>query len=363
MSKFLVLPVFILALIFISGCGSDDNQVKAPENIALTAEVSTDGSGDVRFTATADNASSYKFEFGDISGATPKKSVSGVVDYTYEESGDYTVKVIAYANEELSVSATKDITVAVFITIPSTGYVTPRQYAGYDSVWADEFDGDALNENFWSFETGGSGWGNNELEYYQKENASIVDGHLVITAKAQNVGNRNYTSSRIITKGRQSVKYGRIDVRAVLPKGQGIWPAIWTLGENIGTVGWPKCGEIDIMEMIGGSGREKTVHGTAHYDDGGVYKSNGNHYDLPTGLLSDEFHVFTLIWTAEKITWYIDDIQYHEMAITAANAEFKEQFFFIMNVAVGGNWPGLPDATLKFPQRMIVDYIRVFQPQ
>jgi hypothetical protein len=370
MIKRLTLLVFIFTLGFISGCGSDDEpSVNAPENLTLTAEVSEDGSGEVTFKASASNATYYKFEFGDNPGATPWKSSVGDAKYTYDESGDYTVKVTAFANENVFVSTTKSITVSVFFTIPTTGYTTLPEYDGYVSYWADEFNGDALNLNDWTFEIGDGcpnvcGWGNHELEYYQKENTSLVDGYLVITAKGQASGNRSYTSSRIITRGKKSVKYGRIDVRAVLPKGQGIWPAIWMLGSNIETegFGWPKCGEIDIMEMIGGSGKEKTVYGTAHYDDNGSHQMNGGHYDLATGLLSDKFHVYTIIWTEAKITWLIDDIQFHEVPITAASAEFKEQFFFIMNVAVGGDWPQAPDATLKLPQRMIVDYIRVFQP-
>lgn len=369
MSRLYSFLVLIFAIGFISGCGSDEDEpeVKAPTNLTVSVDVTTDGSGKVTFTASAEGATYYELEPGDEASAIPKKATNGAFSYLYEESGNYTATVTAFATEDLFISTTEEITVSVFISIPATGYSTPTEYDGMVSYWAEEFDGSELNLNDWKFEIGDGcpdvcGWGNNELEYYKSGNTSIVDGHLVITAKKESAGSKNYTSSRIITRGKKSVKYGRIDVRAVMPKGQGIWPAIWMLGESIGTLNWPQCGEIDIMEMIGGSGREKTVHGTIHYDDGG-YKSNTGHYDLPSGLLSDKFHVFSIVWTDEMITWYIDDIKYSEYELTAARAEFKEEFFFILNVAVGGNWPGSPDATLIFPQRMIVDYIRVFQPE
>ena len=136
--------------------------------------------------------------------------------------------------------------------IPSGGYSTPENYSGMSLVWRDEFEGHTLNPSDWKHETGGSGWGNNELEYYQEKNTAVHDGYLIITAEKENVGGKNYTSSRIITQGKKEFQYGRVDIRALLPKGQGIWPALWMLGANVTTVGWPACGEIDIMEMIGG---------------------------------------------------------------------------------------------------------------
>ena len=166
----------------------------------------------------------------------------------------------------------------------------------------------------------------------------------------------------MITRGKRSFLYGRVDVRAVLPKGQGIWPAIWMLGENIGTVGWPKCGEIDIMEMIGGQGRENTVHGTVHWDNNNSHASYGGDFSLGTGDFSEMFHVFSIVWTGTSITWYVDDVKYHEIDITPEGlSEFHDEFFVIFNVAVGGAWPGNPDGETAFPQHMIIDYIRVFQ--
>ena len=258
-----------------------------------------------------------------------------------------------------------DLNYEIFI-IPTTGYSTPDNYSGLDLIWADEFDGTQLNENNWTFQLGDGcpaicGWGNNELENYQKENTSFQNGNLIIRAKKE-IGNNNFTSSRINTKGKFSFKYGRVDVRAALPIGQGIWPAIWMLGENIDQVGWPKCGEIDIMEKIGGNGREKTAFGTVHWDNNGQNADYGGSHSLTSGNYQDEFHVFTIKWTLNSIIWYIDNVQFHIIDTTPAElSEFQEDFHLLINLAVGGNWPGNPDATTTFSQYLIVDYIRVFQ--
>jgi beta-glucanase (GH16 family) len=249
--------------------------------------------------------------------------------------------------------------------IPSTGYTTPMQYEGFDLVWHDEFEGTTLSDD-WTFEigTGNNGWGNNELQFYRRENTRLQDGKLIIEARAESFGGRNYTSSRIVTMGKQSFQYGRIDIRAAMPRGQGIWPALWMLGENFPTIGWPFCGEIDIMEMIGGPGRENTVHGTIHWaNQNGQAVNTGGSFTLQQGILADNFHVYTIIWDRNFIRWFIDDVQYYVVDIRPSGLNaFRAPFFFIMNVAVGGNWPGPPDNTLRLPQAMIVDYIRVFQP-
>lgn len=249
------------------------------------------------------------------------------------------------------------------VSIEKSGYSTPENYDGMKLIWQEEFEGTELNLADWTHDIGAGIWGNNELEYYQDQNTSVRDGYLVITAKKENAGGRNYTSSRIKTQGKKEFQFGRIDIRALLPKGQGIWPALWMLGNNISTVDWPACGEIDIMEMIGGEGRENTVHGTAHWDSIGNHVYHGGHYLLPQGkILAEEFHVFSVVWTSTTITWYLDDVQYYSMNVTRPEqSEFQNKFFFICNVAVGGDWPGSPDASTTFPQRMLVDYIRVFQ--
>lgn len=260
------------------------------------------------------------------------------------------------------------------------GAFSSESYPGYSLVWSDEFSGTELNEVDWNYEigTGNNGWGNNELQYYRRENTSLQDGLLIIEAREENVFGSQYTSSRITTQNKKSFRYGRIDIRAATPFGKGLWPALWMLGDSFSSVGWPKSGEIDIMEMTGGSGGESIVVGTAHWNRGGgaaAYSptsnasNNGgptNEYRLPGGeSLAASFHVFSLVWTRDSIKWLIDGFQFNEMAIdnSADLSPFRGGFFFIMNVAVGGNFPGAPDQTTQFPQRMLVDYIRVFEAQ
>jgi beta-glucanase (GH16 family) len=255
------------------------------------------------------------------------------------------------------------------VLIPESGYTTPESYPGMQLVWSDDFNASELDATYWTYEVGTGcpslcGWGNNELEYYRPENTYIKDGHLVIEAREEQFGGRAYTSSRIITRDKFDFRYGRVDIRAALPKGKGLWPALWMLGSNIGTVGWPACGEIDIMEMIGGPGGDNVVHGTAHWANAqGDREQYGGSWTLSGGTFNDEFHVFSLVWTQTTIKWYLNDIKYHEILITdPILSELKDNsFYFIFNVAVGGDWPGPPNANTEFPQRMIVDYIRVFQ--
>ena len=250
--------------------------------------------------------------------------------------------------------------------IPAKGYTTPTTYPNLKMVWSDEFEGTNLNEKFWNYEIGNNnGWGNNELQHYKKENTSVKDGYLIVEAKNESAGNQIYTSSRLTTQNKYNFKYGRVDIRAALPKGQGIWPALWMLGKNITTVSWPKCGEIDIMEMVGGNsgvGSDKTTYGTAHWDNNGTRALYGGNTKLTSGIFNDEFHVFSIVWDAQKIVWYLDDKQFHVIDTTPAGlSEFQEEYFLLVNLAVGGDWPGKPDGTTVLPQYLVVDYIRVFQ--
>jgi len=250
------------------------------------------------------------------------------------------------------------------VIIPTNGATSPTSYPNMSLVWADEFTGSSLSDNYWSHETGNgtNGWGNNELQYYRPQNTGIQDGHLVITAKKESFGGKEYTSSRIVTKGKKEIRYGRVDIRASLPKGQGIWPALWMLGSNFDTVSWPACGEIDIMEMIGGSGRENTVYGTVHWQNEGKNAKYEGKTTLASGTYSNQFAVYSIIWDATSIRWLVDNKQFHVIDTTPAELdEFRRSFFFIFNVAVGGNWPGSPNTTTAFPQHLIVDYVRVFQ--
>ena len=245
-----------------------------------------------------------------------------------------------------------------------SGYTTPNTYPGFNLVWSDEFSGTSLNTDDWNYETGASGWGNEESQFYRSgnNNAKVENGYLIITAKEESFGGAPFTSARLTTEGNQSFQYGRIDIRARLPYGQGLWPALWMLGDNFRTAGWPSCGELDIMELIGGDGyNDRTVHGTAHWaGNGGAQASHTGARSLPTGKFADQFHVFSVIWDQNSIKWYIDDVQYHSLSIGSLTA-FHQPFFFIFNIAVEGDWPGPVGPNTQFPQFMVVDYVRVFQ--
>lgn len=248
------------------------------------------------------------------------------------------------------------------------GYVTPLSHFGYELAWQDEFEGESLNTEVYNYEIGDGcpdicGWGNNELEEYtnSEENIFLQDGKLVI--KAIRGADNNYTSGRIQTKGKQSFQFGRLDIRAKLPKGQGIWPAIWMLGNNIDEVGWPACGEIDIMELVG---HEPTIaHGTAHWGARGSGNSTFRGASIVDAAGYDQkFHVFSLVWEPNELTWYMDEQAFHTIGLNdmqGAQYRFNAAFFMIFNVAVGGNWPGNPDATTVFPQQMEIDYVRYFK--
>ncbi|MBK8722089.1 MAG: family 16 glycosylhydrolase [Saprospiraceae bacterium] len=253
------------------------------------------------------------------------------------------------------------------IKTDNTGYTTPNSYSGYNLVWSDEFNGNALDLNTWNQElgNGSGGWGNNELEYYTNKptNTFVSNGNLIIEARKEYVNGFGYTSGRMTTQNKKTFKYGRIDIRAKLPVGQGIWPALWMLGSNISSIGWPACGEIDIMELVGS--HPSTTYGTAHWKQAtGGTKSFGSEYNLASGDFSSKFHVFSLIWQEDSMKWYVDDEYFctvSKATVGTANYPFNDNFFFIFNVAVGGKWPGTPPSTTVFPQRMFVDYVRVFQ--
>jgi beta-glucanase (GH16 family) len=246
--------------------------------------------------------------------------------------------------------------------------------SGYTLTWSDEFssaNGSAPDSTKWTYDFGGGGWGNQELESYtsRPQNAQIQNGNLVITALQENFTGtdgvaRNYTSGRLKTQNLFTQSYGRFEARIKIPKGQGIWPAFWMLGNDITQNGWPKCGEIDIMENIG---REPgTIHGSLHGPSSVAHTSDSTSTDfLPPGQnYSDDFHIYAIEWEPGTVRFYVDSNNY----ATFTRAQwpvggqwvFDHPFFMIMNVAVGGVWPGSPDATTPFPQQMLVDYVRVY---
>lgn len=266
-------------------------------------------------------------------------------------------------------SATGTIITENGINLPTdnTGYSTPLSYPGYTLAWNDEFSGTTLDLNAWNQETGNGsgGWGNNELEFYTSstKNTFLSNGNLIIEARKEPISGFNYSSGRMTTQNKKTFTFGRIDIRAKLPVGKGIWPALWMLGTNITSVGWPACGEIDIMELIGTyPGR---THGTMHWKPVTGFSTNlGGVYNLSSGNFSQQFHVFSIIWSQDMIKWLMDDQLFFTATkanVGAANYPFNAPEFFIFNVAVGGNWPGPPDPGTVFPQRMFVDYVRVFQ--
>ena len=240
-------------------------------------------------------------------------------------------------------------------------------------VWSDEFEADQLDSDRWSFQLGtGSqfglvGWGNNELQYYteREENVFIEDGFLNIVALEESFGGMNYTSGRIRTIDKADWKFGKFEIMAKLPEGQGMWPAIWMLPTEEVFGGWPKSGEIDIMELVGHL--PSTVHGTVHFGkDWPDNKQNTSTYSLQDGKFSDDFHLFSIEWEEDEIRWYVDGQLYHIIKpgdLEPENYPFNEEFHLLLNLAVGGDWPGNPDSSTLFPQSLVIDYIRVFEKE
>ncbi len=235
-------------------------------------------------------------------------------------------------------------------------------------LWHDEFDGTAIDSLKWSFEIGkgSNGWGNNEKEFYtdRPENAYVKDGILHIRAVKESYQGSDYTSARMVTKGKFSFTYGMVEARIALPSGKGIWPAFWMLGENIDSVGWPACGEIDIIEAIND---ENVVYGTCHWFNNGHAqhgKSTADFYGARFPLDVTKFHDYKLVWNEKVISMYVDGFKYNEMIIennAGGTNAFHKPFFLILNVAVGGKWPGFEIDDSQFPNEMLVDYIRVSQ--
>ncbi len=247
-------------------------------------------------------------------------------------------------------------------------------HPGWILTWSDEFnaaDGAPIDTSKWTAETGGNGWGNQELEYYttRPQNAFQQSGNLMIKVlREKYTGSdgmtRDYTSARLKTEGKFSQKYGRFEARIKIPKGQGIWPAFWMLGDDIGQIGWPKCGEIDIMENIGKEPAlvHGTIHGPGYSGDQGI----GSPFALPNnGHFADDFHVYAVEWEPEAIRFYVDEHLYATRTPSelpkGTKWAYDHPFFLLLNVAVGGPWPGSPDATTEFPQAMLVDYVRVYK--
>jgi beta-glucanase (GH16 family) len=248
--------------------------------------------------------------------------------------------------------------------------------SGWELIWSDEFNGpngSPPDGSKWAFDIGGDGWGNNELEYYtdHRQNAYQQDGNLVIKVLAEKFtgadgATRNYTSARLKTQTKFAQTYGWFEARIKIPRGQGIWPSFWMLGDDIGKVEWPQCGEIDIMENIGKEPSlvHGTIHGPGYSGDHGI----GAPFALPSHAnFADDFHVFAVEWEPNAIRFYVDDHLYETRTPSdlpaGAKWVYNHPFFLLLNVAVGGGWPGNPDATSVYPQTMLVDYVRVYRRQ
>lgn len=249
----------------------------------------------------------------------------------------------------------------------ANGYTYELDDLTYSMVWAEEFDGDAVNTDDWLFETGGSGWGNNELQYYTNgDNASVKDGLLTIEMRKETVGGRDYTSTRMVTRGRQDFKYGKIDVYAKMPKNLGTWAAVWMMPTTSSYGGWPNSGEIDILETVGYA--PDMIYGTVHTADYNHKKGTQQGYsstlENPT-----EFHLYTIEWLPDQIRYYVDGKYKFRFApglyLNCPNSQqwpFDRSFYLILNSAVGGDWGGAQGvAETGWPDIMQVDYIHVYQ--
>jgi len=241
----------------------------------------------------------------------------------------------------------------------------------YQLVWSDEFQGDTLDMSKWEYMIGDgtnynlpSGWGNNESQWYRPENVKIENNNLVIISEKENYSGKNYTSARIRTIKKGDWKYGRLELRIKFPVGRGIWSAIWMLPTDNVYGGWAASGEIDIIEHLGNE--INRVHGTLHY--GGSWPENthtGAPFTLTKDKFTDDFHLFALEWEEGIIKWFVDDSLYQtQTSWYSANgnfpAPFDQQFYLLINIAVGGNWPGSPNPSTSFPQKLEVDYVRVY---
>lgn len=327
--------------------GIDSETVKiAPANLVITAIPTNDGSGKVAFTAMAENANSYAFEFGngDIK-TVPDGNTS--YQYTVVGTNTYTVTVTATSSTGLTLKNATQVTISTKEVIPTL-------------LWSEEFNVDgAPDPTKWGYDIGKGdyGWGNNELEYYtsRPENAIVQGGVLKINAVKEDYNGSGYTSARLISKDKFAFTYGKVEIRAKYPAGVGTWPATWMLGANMATVGWPKCGEIDIMEHLGRT--LNTIYGTLHYPG----RSGGN-ADGTTIVIADAttaFHVYSMDWTAAAIKLYVDGVLYHT-TVNSAAMPFNLDFYFIVNFALGGNFGGALDPAFT-KGTMEVDYIRVYK--
>jgi beta-glucanase (GH16 family) len=301
-----------------------------------------DGSGVLHLTISANNATSFKISYGD---GTTQNAVSGKNTYTYKTTGIFTYTIIVTAfNGTASTSSTLAVRIA----------------AGTSPIWSDEFNTNgAPDSSKWNYDigTGSGGWGNNEAQFYtsRPDNVIVQGGSLKIISKKESYQGSNYTSARLLTKGKFAFKYGRVEIRAKLPSGGGTWPALWMLGSNIDTAIWPACGEIDIMEHKGNELNK--IHGTLHFTG----RSGGNADSTvitPNTTATTEFHIYSIDWRSDYIKFYVDG-QLFKTFGNSASVPFNQNFFIIFNCAMGGIFGGTIDPNFV-SSTFEIDYIRVF---
>ena len=371
-------PIFSLFLIcagvalFAAACSSDSSSNAEIAEISEQTTPSgespitepTSSSTDVPATVSSSSNNASGDANSSSETATSSAATSSATSSTAANSSAESSSATNVSSSGDAVSSANDVASSSSENISSESNPGESKF-----LWHDEFDGDNIDTDKWTFEigTGASGWGNNEWEYYtdRKENAYIKDGILHIHATKEDYEGSKYTSARMITKGKFSFTYGTVEARIALPVGKGIWPAFWLLGQNIDAVSWPACGEIDIIETVNS---ENIVYGTNHWANGSEYatygNNTGNYRDQKFELDVTQFHNYKFTWDEKYIRMFVDDFMYHEILIennTGDTEEFHKPFFFILNVAVAGNWPGFEVDDAQFPNEMLVDYIRVTQ--
>lgn len=327
-------------LLMAASCNKGQTPAPAgpPTNLTLTATVATDNSGNVTFRATATNAVSFDFDLGN---GVFRTTADGNLTYRYAATGSYDVNVVAKSAGGQTASIRKTISVTVARSL----------------VWFDEFDSPgAPDPAKWGYDIGAGGWGNGELQYYTNriDNAEVSNGTLKITAKRESFSGSSFTSARLLSRNKFSFQYGRVDVRAKLPVGVGTWPAAWMLGSNFGTVGWPACGEIDIMEHKGSDPNK--IYGTVHYPGNSGGGAIGG-TTISTNV-SSTFHIYSVEWTDQSIKFMIDEVVFFTFA-NNSNLPFNQPFFLLLNVAMGGTFGGAVDPLFS-SAAMEVDYVRVY---
>lgn len=338
-----LLPFLLFIFVLGHSCSKGGGTVvdQGPTNLKITATPSSDNSGNVSFTASASNAVNFDFDFGN---GVFQSSASGSLTYKYPASGTYQVNVVAKSSSGKTASASLSVTISVALSL----------------IWSDEFDVAGFPDaSKWGYDigTGSGGWGNAELQYYtnRADNVVVSNGTLKIIAKKEAYAGSAYTSTRLLSMNKFSFKYGKVEARAKLPAGGGTWPAIWMLGANINTAGWPACGEIDIMEHIGNTPNK--IYGTLHHLGHSGGNADGG-YTMITNATSD-FHKYGLEWNSSFVKFLVDDVVYYSFA-NNANLPFNQNFFLLLNVAMGGNFGGNIDPAFT-SATMEIDYVRVYQ--